>query len=208
MEESKALESVVNAVAVRPDATSTVMTTEKLMDMSMMLAKSTIVPVMYQNRPENCFVALDMASRMGLSPMVVMQNLFVIQGKPSWSGQAIASMIRANPNYRDVELHFVGQEGTDQRGAFVTAHRISTGKTIVGSTVTIGIAKKEGWYQKSGSKWQSIPEVMLSYRAYAWFGRVHCPELMMGMQTVEEVQDVIIEDATPEVFNPFEGGGK
>jgi len=162
--------------------------------------------VMYQNRPENCFVALDMASRMGLSPMVVMQNLFVIQGKPSWSGQAIASMIRANPNYRDVELHFVGQEGTDQRGAFVTAHRISTGKTIVGSTVTIGIAKKEGWYQKAGSKWQSIPEVMLSYRAYAWFGRVHCPELMMGMQTIEEVQDVIIEDAKAKVLNPYEGG--
>jgi hypothetical protein len=208
MEECNALETVANSVAVRPDATSTVMTTEKLMDMSMMLAKSTIVPVMYQNRPENCFVALDMASRMGLSPMVVMQNLFVIQGKPSWSGQAIASMIRANPNYRDVELHFVGQEGTDQRGAFVTAHRISTGKTIVGSTVTLGIAKKEGWYQKSGSKWQTIPEVMLSYRAYAWFGRVHCPELMMGMQTVEEVQDVIIEDKEKTVVNPFEGGGK
>jgi hypothetical protein len=190
MEECNALETVANSVAVRPDATSTVMTTEKLMDMSMMLAKSTIVPVM------------------GLSPMVVMQNLFVIQGKPSWSGQAIASMIRANPNYRDVELHFVGQEGTDQRGAFVTAHRISTGKTIVGSTVTLGIAKKEGWYQKSGSKWQTIPEVMLSYRAYAWFGRVHCPELMMGMQTVEEVQDVIIEDKEKTVVNPFEGGGK
>ena len=50
---------------------------EKLMDMSTMLAKSTIVPVMYQNRPENCFIALDMASRMGISPMVVMQNLIL-----------------------------------------------------------------------------------------------------------------------------------
>ena len=71
---------------------------------------------MYQNRPENIFISLDLASRMGVPMMMVMQNLYIINGKPSWSGQAMASMIRANPEFKDVELHFVGTEGKDDWG--------------------------------------------------------------------------------------------
>mgnify|MGYP003445197861 FL=1 len=173
---------------------------DKLMEMSETLAKSTIVPAVYQRRPENCFVALDMASRMGLSPMVVMQNLYVIQGKPSWSGSAMASLIRSSNQFTNVELNFVGQEGSDSWGAYVTATRVSNGKLLKGSTVTIAMAKKEGWYQKGGSKWQTIPELMLSYRAYAFFGRVYAPELLMGLQSAEEVEDVIVKST---VTNPY-----
>lgn len=173
------------------DVAREVIPMDKLMEMSEVLAKSTIVPTTYQRRPENCFVALDMASRMGLSPMVVMQNLFVIQGKPSWSGSAIASLIRASNQFTNVELNFVGTENTDSWGAYVTATRVSNGKLLKGSTVTIGMSKKEGWYQKGGSKWQTIPELMLSYRAYAFFGRVYCPEIMMGLQTNEEIEDTM-----------------
>lgn len=178
---------------------------EKLMEMSSMLSKSTIVPLSYQNRPENCFIALDMASRMGISAMVVMQNLFVIQGKPSFSGQAIASMIRANPQFKNVELNYVGEEGKDTWGAYVTATKTTTGKSIKGATVTLGIAKKEGWFQKTGSKWQTMPEIMLAYRAYAWFGRVYCPEILMGMQSTEEIYDSTIDSVETKVVNPYEG---
>lgn len=174
---------------------------DRLMEMSTMLAKSTIVPVMYQNRPENIFISLDLASRMGVPMMMVMQNLYIINGKPSWSGQAMASMIRANPEFKDVELHFVGTEGKDDWGAYVTAINTKTGKLLKGGTVTIGISRKEGWYQKSGSKWQTIPELMLSYRAYSWFGRVYCPELLMGLQSSEEVEDVTTTKTT--VANPY-----
>ena len=183
-----------------------IMSLDSLMSYADMLSKSTIVPVSYQNRPENCLVALDMASRMGLSPMVVMQNLYVIQGKPSFSGQAIASMIRANPQFTNIELNFVGTEGTDSWGAYISAQKVSTGKIIKGATVTVAIAKKEGWYQKSGSKWQTMPEIMLSYRAYAWFGRVYCPELLMGLQSTEEVYDTE-NFKRPTVSNPYENGG-
>ena len=175
---------------------------EKLMEMATMLSKSTIIPVQYQNRSENVFIALDMASRMGVSPLIVMQNLYVIQGKPSFSGSAIASMIRSNPNFRNVELTYVGTEGKDDWGAYVTAENVRTGKTLKGATVTIAVAKKEGWYQKTGSKWQTIPEIMLAYRAYAWFGRVYCPEILMGLQTTEEVIDVGEKEPT-KVENPY-----
>lgn len=178
----------------------------KLMEMSTMLAKSTIVPVTYQNRPENCFIALDMASRMGVSPMIVMQNLYVVMGKPSWSGQAIASFVRTSKKFEKVELHYIGEPTKDSWGAYVTAINTENGKLIKGATVTMQIAKQEGWYQKSGSKWKTMPELMLSYRAYAWFGRVHAPEIMMGLHSVEEVEDV--ETIDNGANNPFENGDK
>lgn len=204
MEETKIVEVQNNQLVEEPkkkiEVAREVIPMEKLMEMADTLSKSTIVPAVYQRRPENCFVALDMASRMGLSPMVVMQNLYVIQGKPSWSGSAMASLIRSSNQFTNVELNFVGTEGTDSWGAYVTATRVSNGKLLKGSTVTIAMAKKEGWYQKGGSKWQTIPELMLSYRAYAFFGRVYAPELLMGLQSAEEVEDVIVKST---VTNPY-----
>lgn len=206
-------------VKVKPDfsVAREVMPLDKLMEMSQMLSQSTIVPDTYRNRPENCFIALDMASRMGLSPVVVMQSLFVIQGRPSWSGQAIASMIRANPTLRNVNLEYVGERGTASWGAYVTAERVSDGRVLKGTTVTLGMAKAEGWLDKTDkngknvSKWLTMPEQMLAYRAYAFFGRVHVPELMMGLQTAEEVLDVqpVEQEELVEVLDPFEseGGG-
>lgn len=177
---------------------------ESLMEMSKMLASSTIVPVTYQRRPENVFVALEMANRMGVPVMMVMQNLYVVQGKPSWSGSAVASMIKSHPNLTDVELHYVGKQGTPEWGAYVTAKSKKTGAEIKGATVTMAIANAEGWVNKAGSKWKTMPEIMLGYRAYSWFGRVHCPEIMMGMQSVDEVEDVVKEVQESKVLNPFE----
>ena len=116
-------------------------------------------------------------------------------------------MINSNPSLRDVELHYVGTENTDSWGAYVTATKAKSGKQLKGGTVTIAIAKKEGWYQKSGSKWQTMPEIMLCYRAYAWFGRMHTPESMMGLQSTDELEDVGMSDTpssgTGKVLNPY-----
>ena len=200
-------------IKVKPDfsVAREIMPVEKMMEMSTMLANSTIVPDTYRNRPENCFIAIDLASRMGVPVLTLMQNLFVIQGRPSFSGQAVASMIRSYPHFRKVTLEYVGERGTASWGAYVTAERVSDGRLLKGTTVTLGMAKAEGWLDKKGSKWLTMPEQMLAYRAYAFFGRVHVPELMMGLQTAEEVLDVqpVEQDELVEVVNPFEdeGGG-
>lgn len=200
--------TVIDPTPTSPALVEELLTQAKLMEVATMLSKSTIIPITYQNRPENCYIAIDMAFRIGVSPMMVMQNLYVIQGKPIFSGQAITAMIRSNPQFKDVELHFVGEEGKDTWGAYVTAIKISTGKILKGGTVTLAIAKKEGWFQKAGSKWQTMPEIMLAYRAHTWFGRVYCPELLMGLQSPDEVADVSTgstqERNTP--VNPY--GGK
>lgn len=177
---------------------------EPVLKMAEMLSNSTIIPVTYQRKPENCFIAIEMANRMNVPVMMVMQNLYVVQGKPSWSGTAVASMIRNSNQFEDIELIYVGEENTDSWGAYVTAKSKKSGKTLKGATVTIGIAKAEGWYNKTGSKWKTMPELMLGYRAYAWFGRQHCPELMMGLQTNDEVVDTVEREEVKGGLNPYE----
>lgn len=149
-------------------------------------AKSSLVPQQYQGKTEDCAIAVDMAERMGVTPLMVMQNLYVVKGKPSWSGQACMSFIKAK--YGDAEPIYTGQRGTDTRGCFVRVTK-PDGEAIEGAEVTIAMAKKEGWYSKPGSKWQTMPELMLAYRAAAFFARVYCPEILMGVQVEGEVED-------------------
>ena len=147
-------------------------------------AKSSLVPQQYQGKTEDCAIAVDMAERMGVTPLMVMQNLYVVKGKPSWSGQACMSFIKAKDG--DAEPIYTGQRGTDTRGCFVRVTK-PDGEVIEGAEVTIGMAKAEGW--TSNKKWINMPELMLAYRAAAFFARVYCPEILMGVQVEGEVED-------------------
>ena len=157
-----------------------------------MLSKTSIIPQSYQNKPQDCFVAIEMANRMGVSPMVVMQNMYVVKGKPSWAGQACTMLINSCGKFKDVKHIYTGEKGKPNRGCYVTATRISDGSQVDGVEVTMQMAQSEGW--TSNSKWRNMPELMLAYRASAFFARVYCPEAMMGVQTAEEVYDA---DSTP-----------
>ena len=160
---------------------------------AMALSKSTIVPAAYQGKPENCFVAIDMANRMNVSPMIVMQNLYVVQGKPSWSGQACKMLIENCNRFINLKHIYTGEKGKDTWGCFMQGVRKIDGELVQGAEVTIEIAKKEGWYEKGGSKWKTMPELMLAYRSAAWFARVHCPEALMGLGTSDEQTDTTKE---------------
>ena len=153
-----------------------------------MLSKSTLVPQNYQGKPQDCFIAVDMAARMNASPIFVMQNLSVVKGKPSWQGQACMAMINACGKFRDVKHVYTGKKGTDDRGCYVTAIRISDGEVVNGTEVTMTLAKAEGW--TANPKWKNMPEQMLGYRAASFFARMYCPEALMGLQTYEEVEDI------------------
>lgn len=152
-----------------------------------MLSQTTIIPQSYQGKPQDCFIAVDMATRMNVSPMVVMQNMYVVKGKPSWAGQACTMLINSCGKFRDVKHIYTGAKGTDDRGCYVEAVRVSDGETVQGVEVTVSMAKAEGW--TSNPKWRNMPDLMLAYRAGAFFARVYCPEALMGVQTYEEVED-------------------
>ena len=175
----------------------------KLFDIGKMFASSALVPQTYQNRPMDCTIAVDMANRMGVSPMMVMQNLYVVKGKPQWSGQACMSMIRGSGEFKNVRPVYTGTKGEDSWGCYIQAEYRDTGEIVKGTEVTIGMAKAEDWYNKNGSKWKTIPEQMLAYRAAAFFARVYIPNALMGVYVEGEAEDMSKEERD-RTDNPFD----
>ena len=187
-----AQEAVALQVAV-PTAVS-MWNDSKLMNqsfrMARMLSDSALVPDAYRNAPQNCVVAIDIANRMGISPLMVMQNLYVVKGKPSWSGSFCAAAINGSGRFTPLEFEFVGEDGKPSWGCYATAIRVVNGKRCYSDTVTMAMAAAEGWLNKPGSKWKTMPRQMMMYRAAAFFARAHCSDILLGYKTVEEVQDV------------------
>lgn len=162
------------------------------------LAKSDLVPENYKGKPESCLIAIDVARQIGSrSPLFVMQNLFVVKGKPSWSGQYCDAIVRAN--FKNVKVDLTG-EG-DNRGCKVSAYD-ENDNFCEGTRITIQMAKQEGWFSKTGSKWQTMPDLMLQYRAFAFFARVHCPDKLLGIH--DEFENVDISKIEQIAENPFE----
>ena len=154
------------------------------------LAKSDLVPQdTYRDKPENCLIALDIANRTGYSPFTVMQQLYIVKGKPSWSGQMAISLVNSCGRFSQLKFVFVGEVGTMSHGCYATATRLATGEQLVSDIVTMQMAKDEGWLDKNGSKWKTMPIQMMMYRAGAFFARVHCPDVLLGLPLVEEVKD-------------------
>lgn len=196
-----------------------------------LLAASTLVPAQYRQFNEkkrgseidiienpsaiaNCVVALNMAQRMRADPLMVMQNLYVVEGRPSWSSQWIIAAIngcgRFSPlrfeltDLGEKEVEYSVTEWVDRQRVnkklkttirnwqcVAWAIELATGDRVDSPKVSMEMAVKEGWYGKSGSKWQTMEEVMLRYRTASFFGKLYAPELLMGMQSVEEAQDIM-----------------
>lgn len=170
-------------------------------------AQSSLVPQTYQGKPMDCAIAVDIANRMGVSPMFVMQNLWVVRGVPSWSGQACMGIIRGCGRFKDVKPIYTGKRGDDEWGCYISAKDVATGEEIRGTEVTIKMAKAEGWYGKNGSKWQTMPEQMLVYRASAFFARVYAPNEMMGFKVEGEAEDIAKVEVS-KATDVFAGGSK
>lgn len=156
---------------------------------AIMLAKSSLIPQAYQGKVENCVIALEIANRTGSSPLVVMQNLHIIQGRPSWSSPYIIAMLNSCGKFKN-QMRFRNSGTGDDYGYEAYNTDKKDNAELVGPRVTWKMVKEEGWLSKAGSKWKTMPELMFQYRAAAFFGRLHAPELMMGMQSAEEVIDV------------------
>ena len=152
------------------------------------LAGSELVPEQtYRNKPQNCLIALDLANRMNLMPLTVMQNLYIVKGKPSWSGQFCIALVNGCGRFSPLDFTFTDENGG---GCYASATRLSSGAFLKGTTVTMQMAKDEGWLDKSGSKWKTMPEQMLKYRAASFFAKSYCPDILHGIPTTEELQDV------------------
>lgn len=155
-----------------------------------LFASSSLVPQQYQGNIANCVIALNMAQRIGAEPMQVMQNLYVVHGRPGWSAKFLIATFNQCGRFSAIKYEWVGKEGTDSWGCRAYAVERESGEKIVGPLITIKLAKDEGWYNKSGSKWKTIPQLMLMYRAGAWLINTAAPELSMGLSSREELEDI------------------
>lgn len=167
-----------------------------------LLSSSTLVPKEYQGHLSNCVIALNMAQRVGADPLMVMQNLIIVHGRPTWSSQFLISTVNTSGRFTALRYEFFGEKDTDSWGCRAWAIEKATDERLVGTDITIKLAKDEGWYGKNGSKWKTMPQQMLMYRAGSWWTRAYAPELSMGLHTADEVQDII--DIYPDGSYTFE----
>lgn len=179
-----------------------------------MLSASALVPKEFQgpNNLPNCIIALEMSQRMQASPLAVMQNLYIVHGKPSWSSQFIIAAVNATGKFSPLRYDIEG-EG-DERTCIAWAIEKDGENRLESPPISIAMAKAEGWFQKNGSKWKTMPELMLRYRSATLFGRLYAPEVLMGMKTYEESEDINArpiearEVEAKEVIDPFKEAKK
>lgn len=179
-----------------------------------MLSSSSLIPKEYQGNIQNTMIALEMANRIGASPLMVMQNLYIVHGKPGWSSQFIIASINSCGRFKPLRFDMLGTMGAADRTctAWTVERGIDIPKNIrtlqqakdadipvlEAPPVDMTMAKAEGWLDKNGSKWKTMPELMLRYRSAAFFGRLYAPEIMMGMSTDDEIVDIQYQTIDPE----------
>lgn len=162
-----------------------------------LLAASTLVPQQFRGNIADCVIAIEMARRLGASPLAVMQNMYIVYGRPAWSSQFVIACLNASGRFSPLRFEMRGAGPTRSCIAWVIDK--TTGDRLEGAEVSIEMAKKEGWYDRKSkdgspaSKWPTMPELMLRYRAASFFGRLYAPDIMMGMQTREELDDHAVE---------------
>lgn len=157
------------------------------MEMAKRLAESTLVPAQFK-KIENCIIAVEVAKKLNTDAFSVMQNMYVVHNKVSWSSQYIIGLINNSGKFSGLNWKITG-EG-DNKTCIAYARRLSDGEIVESPPVSIEMAKKEGWFSKTGSKWLTMPDLMLRYRAGTLFGRLYIPEILNGMYSVDEIEDM------------------
>lgn len=172
------------------NAFSSIQAFEDAQRMVKVFANSQLVPATFKGDIGACLIAMNMANRMGADILQVMQSLYVVHGKPSFSSAFLIACFNRCGKFSTIRYRMGGEPNTDAWSCTAVATELATGEVVEGVTVTIGMAKSEGWYNKTGSKWKTMPELMMRYRAATFLIRSVAPEIALGFQTTEEAIDI------------------
>lgn len=176
---------------------------EHLWRVSKAFSSSDLVPQQFRDKPENCMIVIQMACRAGIDPMAFMQASYVVHGRPGIEAKLAIALLNASGAIKRGTLTYaITGEGKNKQ-CVASAVNASTGEIIEGPPVSMELADKEGWTKKQGSKWQTMPDLMLRYRSAVFLIRAHYPEVLMGLHTEDELRDVgpvvAQEDSTEKV---------
>ena len=165
-----------------------------------MFAESDLVPKEYQGKIGNCVVALELGHRLDLSTLQVMQNLFVIHGRPSWKGEFLIARINQSGVIKG-RLKFKFEGSNEDKSRKCTAWGIDPedGERLE-VEIDWDIVKKYAWHERTGSHWNKIPDQMFTYRSAAFFARRYCPEVVLGIPVEGEVEDIELTEVKPGKF--------
>ena len=173
----------------------------QMMQVSEALAHSSIVPQRFQNDPGSVLIALDMAARSNLNPLMVMQNLYTVYGTPSFSGKFALTLLRRSGLFSRLGFEY-RENGNWEAGVRLVAVSLDGETTEFGPWIDKPLVLAMGWLSKNDSMWKKMPDQMARYRAASWFCNTNCPEVLMGLPTMEELEE------SPEVLrnvSPAEG---
>jgi hypothetical protein len=176
---------------------------ESAFKMADFMKNMSMLPESYQGNVNNCMFAIGIAKQLNIDPVYVMQNSQMIKGHFTWSGKAFKSMIDNNPLFSQIQYIEVGTPSgkkdpngidipihDDNWGIYLQAFDKRVNKFVWTEPITIKMAKNEGWYGKTGSKWLTMPKQMMMYRAASFFVNSFCPSLSLGFQSAEELNDI------------------
>ena len=155
------------------------------------LAKCAFFPQNLRGDVASALIIYDLAERTGASVLEIAQNLYIIRDKPAFSTQYIVGRLNASGLIKSPLKTIISD---DKTSAYATAIDSASGEVLKGMTITLDIAKKEGWLGKAGSKWQTMPELMLRYRAQSFFIGEFYPQIKLGVKIKEEVDDMLAQN--------------
>lgn len=173
---------------------------EHLWRVASAFAKCDLVPESIRGKPADCFVLCQLAVRLGVDPFMMMQNTYVVHGRPGMEAKMMIALLNASGRIKGNVSYTFGGTGDDY-GCTASVIDAATGQKIEGPKVTWRMVKGEKWDQdkksKSGyvqvSKWKTMPDLMFHYRAAAMLIRTHYPEVTLGLMTREELEEQVID---------------
>ncbi len=157
---------------------------EQALTFSDYLADSDMVPKDFKGKPGNCLIAMQWGAELGLKPLQAMQNLAIINGRPSLWGDAVIALVRASPL-----CEFV-LESDDGNTATCRVKR--RGEPEQSRTFSVDDAKTAGLLGKAGP-WTQYPKRMRQMRARAFALRDVFPDVLRGLPVAEELLDMPAE---------------
>ncbi len=167
-----------------------------------MLATSSMLPEQFRGKDgvANCMILLNLADRMNVDPFMLAQNIYIVHGKPGLEAKLAIALHNGSGRFEPMEFEFQSEEGKEDWGCRAFAKEIKSEKVLFGTWVTWKMVKAEGWLDKTGSKWKSMPDQMFMYRAAMFFIRTNSPETLLGLRTKDELDDMIINVTSKETF--------
>ena len=168
---------------------------EQLQRAASLFSKSGLVPQTFKDNPAACFVGLQLSAQLGVNPFMLFQRLYTIGNKIGIEAQLAIGIANQKKVFKGaIQYTFTGKNET--RSCTAKAVLNSTGETVE-MTVDWATVAAEGWNKRSGSKWLTMPDLMFRYRSAMWLIRTYAPEVLLGLQSVEEMQDGGMINVTP-----------